>query len=121
MNTALWLNAVTFSYPLPTFLHLSGICDIEDTLGGAGPCCCAEVWPLALRAIPTFVRKDSMPTYVCYLPRDRFDTEQKARIAGAISQRHSEATGAPSYFVQVMIEETDADRYLGGQLASDHI
>ena len=23
-----------------------------------------------------------MPTYVCYLPRDRFDTEQKARIAG---------------------------------------
>jgi hypothetical protein len=32
MNTALWLNAVTFSYPLPTFLHLSGICDIEDTL-----------------------------------------------------------------------------------------
>ena len=62
-----------------------------------------------------------MPTYVCYLPRDRFDTEQKARIAAAISQRHSEATGAPSYFVQVMIEETDADRYLGGQLASDHI
>ena len=49
-----------------------------------------------------------MPTYVCYLPRDRFDREQKARIAGAISQRHSEATGAPSYFVQVMIEETDA-------------
>jgi phenylpyruvate tautomerase PptA (4-oxalocrotonate tautomerase family) len=62
-----------------------------------------------------------MPTYVCYLPRDRFDTEQKGRIAGAISQRHSEATGAPSYFVQVMIEETDADRYLGGQPASDHI
>ena len=49
-----------------------------------------------------------IPTYV-YLPRDRFDTEQKARIAGAISQRHSEATGAPSYFVQVMIEETDAE------------
>jgi phenylpyruvate tautomerase PptA (4-oxalocrotonate tautomerase family) len=54
-----------------------------------------------------------MPTYVCYLPRDKFEREQKARIAGAISQRHSEATGAPSYFVQVMIEETDADRYLG--------
>jgi phenylpyruvate tautomerase PptA (4-oxalocrotonate tautomerase family) len=54
-----------------------------------------------------------MPTYVCYLPRHRFDTEQKALIAGAITQRHSEATGAPSYFVQVMIEETDADRYLG--------
>ncbi len=30
MNTALWLNAVTFSYPFQRFL--SGICDIEDTL-----------------------------------------------------------------------------------------
>ena len=57
-----------------------------------------------MRAIPTFERKDLTPTYVCYLPRDRFDTEQKARIAGAITQRHSEATGAPSYFVQAMTQ-----------------
>jgi phenylpyruvate tautomerase PptA (4-oxalocrotonate tautomerase family) len=62
-----------------------------------------------------------MPTYLCYLPRDRFSPDQKSRIAGAISFRHSEATGAPSYFVQVMIEETRAERYLGGEPTSDHI
>jgi phenylpyruvate tautomerase PptA (4-oxalocrotonate tautomerase family) len=59
-----------------------------------------------------------MPTYVCYLPRERFDTEQKALIAIAINQRHSEATGAPSYFVRVIIEETDADRYLAVKFAN---
>ena len=52
-----------------------------------------------------------MPTYLCYLPRDRFSQDQKGQIARAISFRHSEATGAPSYFVQVVIEETRADRY----------
>jgi phenylpyruvate tautomerase PptA (4-oxalocrotonate tautomerase family) len=54
-----------------------------------------------------------MPTYVCYLPRDRFSPDQKRQIADAITFRHSEATGAPSYFVQVVIEEARADRYLG--------
>jgi phenylpyruvate tautomerase PptA (4-oxalocrotonate tautomerase family) len=62
-----------------------------------------------------------MPTYVCYLPRDRFSLEQKRQIVDAITFRHSEATGAPSYFVQVVIEETRADRYLGGERTSDHI
>jgi phenylpyruvate tautomerase PptA (4-oxalocrotonate tautomerase family) len=62
-----------------------------------------------------------MPTYVCYLPPDLYDTKQKARIADAISQRHSRATGSPPYFVQVQIEETRADRYLGGQLTEKHI
>jgi phenylpyruvate tautomerase PptA (4-oxalocrotonate tautomerase family) len=62
-----------------------------------------------------------MPTYVCYLPPGRFDAQQKARIADAISQRHSQATGAHPYFVQVQIEETRADRYLAGQLTQNHI
>jgi phenylpyruvate tautomerase PptA (4-oxalocrotonate tautomerase family) len=62
-----------------------------------------------------------MPTYLCYLPRDRFSQDQKGQIARAISFRHSEATGAPSYFVQVVIEETRADRYLGGEHTSDHV
>jgi phenylpyruvate tautomerase PptA (4-oxalocrotonate tautomerase family) len=62
-----------------------------------------------------------MPTYVCYLPPDLYDAQQKARIADAISQSHSQATGAHPYFVQVQIEETRADRYLGGQLTQKHI
>jgi phenylpyruvate tautomerase PptA (4-oxalocrotonate tautomerase family) len=61
-----------------------------------------------------FLRKErSMPSYVCYLPRDRFTPDQKRQIVDAITFRHSEATGAPSYFVQVVIEEARADRYLG--------
>ena len=57
-----------------------------------------------------------MPTYVCYLPPAVYDSEQKAKIADAIGRRHSEATGAPPYFVQVQIEETRADRFLGGRI-----
>src|SRR5258706_7773707 len=54
------------------------------------------------------IRKErSMPTYVCYLPRDRFSPDQKRQIVDAITFRHSEATGAPSYFVQVVIEEAE--------------
>jgi phenylpyruvate tautomerase PptA (4-oxalocrotonate tautomerase family) len=62
-----------------------------------------------------------MPTYVCYLPSGAYDTSQKARIAKAISRRHSEDTGAPPYFVQVQIEESKMDRFLGGQLTHTHI
>jgi phenylpyruvate tautomerase PptA (4-oxalocrotonate tautomerase family) len=57
-----------------------------------------------------------MPTYVCYLPRDRFSPDQKRQIVDAITFRHSEATCAPSYFVQVVIEEARADRYLGANI-----
>jgi phenylpyruvate tautomerase PptA (4-oxalocrotonate tautomerase family) len=75
-----------------------------------------------VRSKKKFIRKErSMPTYVCYLPRDRFSPDQKRQIVDAITFRHSEATGAPSYFVQVVIEEARADRYLGGEHTSDHI
>ena len=62
-----------------------------------------------------------MPTYVCQLPPDRFNAEQKEQIATAISQRHSEATGAPPFFVQVIVDETQANRYLGGRLTGEHV
>lgn len=63
-----------------------------------------------------------MPTYVCSVPPKLLTQEQKARIAQAISQRHSEATGAPSFFVQVEIEESPSKvRYLGGTLTNAHI
>jgi phenylpyruvate tautomerase PptA (4-oxalocrotonate tautomerase family) len=62
-----------------------------------------------------------MPTYVCSVPPRKLDDSQKSEIADCISSRHSEATGAPPYFVQVVIEESPADRYLGGKKSSDHI
>jgi phenylpyruvate tautomerase PptA (4-oxalocrotonate tautomerase family) len=63
-----------------------------------------------------------MPTYVCAVPPKLLSDEQKDRIAIAIGQRHSEATGAPSYFAQVVIEEnTSVRRYLGGEPSDGHI
>jgi phenylpyruvate tautomerase PptA (4-oxalocrotonate tautomerase family) len=63
-----------------------------------------------------------VPTYVCSVPPKSLSDNQKNQIAAAISQRHSEATGAPSFFVQVVIEESDTTRrYLGGELSGAHI
>jgi phenylpyruvate tautomerase PptA (4-oxalocrotonate tautomerase family) len=62
-----------------------------------------------------------MPTYVCSIPPGKLDDSQRSEIAGCISNRHSEATGAPQSMVQVVIEESRADRYLGFKRTSDHI
>jgi phenylpyruvate tautomerase PptA (4-oxalocrotonate tautomerase family) len=63
-----------------------------------------------------------MPTYVCAVPPKLLSDEQKDQIAAAISRRHGEATGAPSFFVQVVVEDNNAvRRYLGGDPADNHI
>jgi phenylpyruvate tautomerase PptA (4-oxalocrotonate tautomerase family) len=63
-----------------------------------------------------------MPTYVCYVPPNSLSDDQKDQIAASISRCHSEATGAPSFFVQVVIQESDKTRrYLGGELSGAHI
>jgi phenylpyruvate tautomerase PptA (4-oxalocrotonate tautomerase family) len=63
-----------------------------------------------------------MPTYVCSVPPGILSEDQKTRIAVAISHHHREATGAPSFFVQVVIEESESTRrYLGGELTNAHI
>ena len=62
-----------------------------------------------------------MPTYVCSIRPGSLDDAGKAAIAKAITRRHSEATGAPSFFVQVVIEENTGSRFLGGAPADGHI
>jgi phenylpyruvate tautomerase PptA (4-oxalocrotonate tautomerase family) len=63
-----------------------------------------------------------VPTYVCSVPPKSLSDDQKDQIAAAIGRRHSEATGAPSFFVQVIIEESDTTRrYLGGEPSGAHI
>lgn len=63
-----------------------------------------------------------MPTYVCSVRPGLLSDSQKAEIAKAITRSHHEATGAPTYFVQVVIDEkATAERYLGGEPASDQI
>jgi phenylpyruvate tautomerase PptA (4-oxalocrotonate tautomerase family) len=63
-----------------------------------------------------------MPTYVCSIAPNTLTDEQKMQIATAISNRHSEATGAHPFFVQVEIDENPRrTRYLGGSPANAHI
>jgi phenylpyruvate tautomerase PptA (4-oxalocrotonate tautomerase family) len=45
-----------------------------------------------------------MPTYVCSVPNGKLSDLQNQEIATAISNRHSEATGALPFFVQVVVE-----------------
>src|SRR5919106_4206425 len=63
-----------------------------------------------------------MPTYVCVVKAGLLNDEQKQRIASAITRLHSEATGAPTWFAQVVIDENEQrQRYLGGQRADHQI
>jgi phenylpyruvate tautomerase PptA (4-oxalocrotonate tautomerase family) len=63
-----------------------------------------------------------MPTYVCSVPAGSLTMMQKTAIAEAIARIHNEATGAPQFLVQVIIDENQSrDRFLGGQLTTNHI
>ncbi len=63
-----------------------------------------------------------MPTYVCVVKTGLLDNQQKQRIASAITRLHSETTGAPTWLVQVVIDENERrQRYLGGQPADHQI
>ena len=63
-----------------------------------------------------------MPTYVCSVAKHSVNDRQKAAIAEAIARVHSEETGAPSFFVQVVFEEQESsDRYLGGSCETKHV
>ncbi|WOO79135.1 uncharacterized protein LOC62_02G002673 [Vanrija pseudolonga] len=56
-----------------------------------------------------------MPTYIVKAPPG-LTAAQKSTIAQAITDRHHEATGAPRFFAQVVIEEDGPaqERHLGG-------
>jgi phenylpyruvate tautomerase PptA (4-oxalocrotonate tautomerase family) len=63
-----------------------------------------------------------LPTYVCNVPPRRLSDDQKKLIAQAIARRHNEATGAPEFFVQVEIDESETrTRFLGGMPSNAHV
>jgi phenylpyruvate tautomerase PptA (4-oxalocrotonate tautomerase family) len=63
-----------------------------------------------------------MPTYVCSVLEHSVDERQKDAIAEAIARVHSEETGAPKFFCQIVIEEKKPTaRYLGPTRASGQI
>ncbi len=63
-----------------------------------------------------------MPSYVCSVPNGTLSEAQKQEIATSITGRHCETTGAPPFFVQVIIEEEGAlKRYIGGLATTEYI
>jgi phenylpyruvate tautomerase PptA (4-oxalocrotonate tautomerase family) len=63
-----------------------------------------------------------MPTYVCSVLENSVDDHQKGTIAEAIARIHSEETGAPVFFCQIVIEEKKpTNRFLGPSRASGQI
>lgn len=63
-----------------------------------------------------------MPTYVCSAPRQLLSPQQKTAIAQSITEAHHQATGAPTYFVQVIFEEREpGSLFLGGEPQADHL
>lgn len=57
-----------------------------------------------------------MPTYTCTAGEGLLDRQQKSSIADAITKAHSEITGAPSYFAQVIFQEVpEGDHFIGGR------
>lgn len=57
----------------------------------------------------------TMPTYVVYAPT--LSSETKQALARAIASRHSEITGAPKWFAQVVFPTSE--RYVGGARVED--
>ncbi len=61
-----------------------------------------------------------MPTYTVTVPRGQLDAAQKTRIAEGITRVHSDTTGAPSYFAQVIFNEVPEGNYFVGGRPLSH-
>jgi phenylpyruvate tautomerase PptA (4-oxalocrotonate tautomerase family) len=56
-----------------------------------------------------------MPTYVCTVREGQLSPDQKSRIAAEVTRIHSEVTGAPTFFAQVILEEVKpGNHFMGG-------
>jgi phenylpyruvate tautomerase PptA (4-oxalocrotonate tautomerase family) len=56
-----------------------------------------------------------MPTYVCTVREGQLSADQKSRIAAEVTRIHSEVTGAPTFFAQVIFEEVKpGNHFMGG-------
>ncbi len=64
-----------------------------------------------------------MPTYLCTIPAGSLAAAQKGAVAKAITRVHSEVTGAPAFFAEVIFTEiAPGDWFIGGApLAGEQI
>nr|WP_326185547.1 4-oxalocrotonate tautomerase family protein [uncultured Oscillibacter sp.] len=63
-----------------------------------------------------------MPTYQVYVNQNKLTFQQKKAVATAITEGHCAQTGAPKYYVQVIINEIpDENRFVCGQQFGKHM
>ena len=62
-----------------------------------------------------------MPTYQITVKQNLLSNEQKDRIAEYITKTHTEITGAPNYYVQIIYHEDNCRRYVAGKLSDSQI
>lgn len=60
-----------------------------------------------------------MPTYTVFAPAGQLSSEQKRFIAGEITRTHSEVTGAPAFFAQVLFVDIAGGNWFVGGAALD--
>ncbi len=61
-----------------------------------------------------------MPTYYCTSIEGRLSSHQKSKIASDITRIHSEVTGAPPYYAQVIFDEVKPGNYFMGGAPLKH-
>jgi phenylpyruvate tautomerase PptA (4-oxalocrotonate tautomerase family) len=66
---------------------------------------------------------ESMPTYTCTAAVGLLSPDQKQAIAAAVTGAHSQITGAPASFAQVLFHDVaEGDHFIGGKaLRHDHV
>ena len=62
-----------------------------------------------------------MPTYKITTKPKKLSDDQKDRIAEYITRVHSEITGAPRYYAQMIFDENEYRRYIGGKQSDSQI
>ena len=63
-----------------------------------------------------------MPTYHVYVNQGKLSARQKKDVAAAVTEGHARMTGAPKYYVQVIIDEIpDENRFVGGIPFNGHM
>ena len=62
-----------------------------------------------------------MPTYQITVKSGLLSESQKDKIAEYITKTHTEITGAPNYFVQIIYHEDNCRRYVAGKLSDSQI
>lgn len=63
-----------------------------------------------------------MPTYQVYVNSGKLTVQQKEAVAVAITDAHVASTGAPRYYVQVIVNEVpDENRFVAGRRFGEHM